>query len=189
MILLIDNYDSFTYNLSQYIRQLGRDVRTLRNDAVDAAAVERLAPELIVISPGPGGPESSGNCLALLRAFAGRVPVLGVCLGMQIVARHFGATIRRAREPVHGKTRLVHHDGLGLFRGLPQPLLVTRYHSLAVEESSLPEELEVTARADDGEIMGLQHRSYPISGVQFHPEAYLTVGGLALLRNALPETP
>lgn len=189
MILLIDNYDSFTYNLSQYIRQLGRDVRTLRNDAVDAAAVERLAPELIVISPGPGGPESSGNCLALLRAFAGRVPVLGVCLGMQIVARHFGATICRAKEPVHGKTRLVHHDGRGLFRGLPQPLLVTRYHSLAVEESSLPEELEVTARADDGEIMGLQHRSYPISGVQFHPEAYLTVGGLALLRNALPETP
>src|SRR5690606_29522974 len=126
-----------------YIRQLGRDVRVERNDALRAEDVEGLAPELIVISPGPGGPDTAGNCLDLVEAFAGRVPILGVCLGMQIIAQHFGATIRRAKEPIHGKTGLVRHDASGLFRGLPQPLRVTRYHSLAVEESSLPAELEV----------------------------------------------
>lgn len=185
MILLIDNYDSFTYNLFQYIRMLGRKTTVLRNDEASVEGVRRLRPEMIVISPGPGGPEATGNCLQLLEELHTEVPFFGVCLGMQTVARFFGGAVTRARAPVHGKVRETLHDGTGLFAGLPNPLRVTRYHSLVVEEASLPTCLEVNARSREGEIMGLRHRRYPICGVQFHPEALLTQGGMDLLRNAM----
>lgn len=189
MILLVDNYDSFTYNLFQYVRVLDKEAVVLRNDAVDVEAVRRMQPELIVISPGPGGPEATGVCLELLDAFKETVPFLGVCLGMQTIAHYFGGKVVKAKEPMHGKVRGVKHDGEGLFRGLPNPLTVTRYHSLVVDEASLPECLEVTARSEEGEVMGLCHRMYPISGVQFHPEAYLTECGMELLANALEGKP
>lgn len=185
MILMIDNYDSFTYNLYQYIRMLGREVVVRRNDAFVLDEVERLDPELIVISPGPGGPESTGKCLALLERFHERIPVLGICLGMQTIASFFGGRIVKAAEPMHGKVRPIRHVGKGLFRGLANPLRVTRYHSLIVEASSLPEVLVATAWSESGELMGIEHALYPVFGVQFHPEAYLTEGGLPLLENAL----
>ncbi len=185
MILLVDNYDSFTYNLFQYLRQLGRETVVARNDALDLAEVARRRPELIVLSPGPGGPESSGVCRALVESMHREVPILGVCLGMQTIAAAFGGSIIRAKQPMHGKVRPVQHDGTGLFAGLPNPLQVTRYHSLVVDEASLPDCLRVTARSEEGEIMGLSHTLYPVSGVQFHPEALLTEGGLQLLGNAL----
>lgn len=185
MILLIDNYDSFTYNLSQYLRMLGEAVEVRRNDSLSVEDVRDLQPRLIVISPGPGGPTEAGKCIEILDAFYEEIPFLGICLGMQVIASFFGGRVVEAIEPVHGKVRSIEHDGRGLFSGLANPLDVTRYHSLVVESESLPECLEVTARSASQEIMGLRHRVYPISGVQFHPEAYLTEGGMALLRNAV----
>ncbi|MBK1879242.1 anthranilate synthase component II [Pelagicoccus mobilis] len=185
MILLIDNYDSFTYNLSQYLRMMGEDVLVRRNDDLSVEDVQQLKPRLIVISPGPGDPGDTGVCREILDAVHSSIPVLGICLGMQTIANYFGGKIVQAVEPVHGKVRLVNHNDSGLFAGLANPLQVTRYHSLIVEEESLPECLEITARSQKGEIMGLRHKLYPISGVQFHPEAYLTEQGLDLLRNAL----
>ena len=185
MLLMIDNYDSFTFNLVQYFGELGEEVLTVRNDAISLADIERLAPERIVISPGPCTPSEAGISVPLLRHFAGRLPMLGVCLGHQAIGAAFGGRIVRARELMHGKTSLIHHTGKGVFEGLPDPFTVIRYHSLAIERASLPECLEVTAETADGEIMGVRHRSLPIEGVQFHPESILTEHGHALLRNFL----
>ncbi|MBP7660510.1 MAG: aminodeoxychorismate/anthranilate synthase component II [Burkholderiaceae bacterium] len=182
---MIDNYDSFTYNLVQYLGELGQDVRTVRNDAITLAEIERLAPERIVISPGPCTPNEAGISVPLLRHFAGRLPILGVCLGHQAIGAAFGGRIVRARELMHGKTSLIEHTGKGVFEGLPSPYTVIRYHSLAIERSSLPDCLEITATTADGEIMGVRHRELPIEGVQFHPESILTEHGHALLRNFL----
>ncbi len=184
-LLMIDNYDSFTYNLVQYLGELGQDVRTVRNDAITLAEIERLAPERIVISPGPCTPNEAGISVPLLRHFAGRLPILGVCLGHQAIGAAFGGRIVRARELMHGKTSLIEHTGKGVFEGLPSPYTVIRYHSLAIERSSLPDCLEITATTADGEIMGVRHRELPIEGVQFHPESILTEHGHALLRNFL----
>ena len=185
MLLMIDNYDSFTYNLVQYLGELGQDVRTVRNDAITLAEIERLAPERIVISPGPCTPNEAGISVPLLRHFAGRLPILGVCLGHQAIGAAFGGRIVRARELMHGKTSLIEHTGKGVFEGLPSPYTVIRYHSLAIERSSLPDCLEITATTVDGEIMRVRHRELPIEGVQFHPESILTEHGHALLRNFL----
>ncbi|HPU54385.1 MAG TPA: aminodeoxychorismate/anthranilate synthase component II [Burkholderiaceae bacterium] len=185
MLLMIDNYDSFTYNLVQYLGELGQDVRTVRNDAITLDEIERLAPERIVISPGPCTPNEAGISVPLLRHFAGRLPILGVCLGHQAIGAAFGGKIVRSRELMHGKTSLIEHTGKGVFEGLPSPYTVIRYHSLAIERASLPECLEVTATTADGEIMGVRHRELPIEGVQFHPESILTEHGHALLRNFL----
>jgi anthranilate synthase/aminodeoxychorismate synthase-like glutamine amidotransferase len=184
-ILLIDNYDSFTYNLVQAFMSLGADVQVYRNDAIDVSQALALAPTHLVISPGPGRPESAGVSMAMIRAFCESIPVLGVCLGHQSIAAVFGADIIPARRLMHGKTSVVEHDGAGVFAGLPNPLEVGRYHSLAVEESSLPPELVVTARTAGGEIMGLRHRSLPVEGVQFHPESVLTPRGPTLMGNFL----
>ena len=185
MLLMIDNYDSFTYNLVQYLGELGQDVHTVRNDAITLDEIERLAPERIVISPGPCTPNEAGISVPLLRHFAGRLPILGVCLGHQAIGAAFGGRIVRARELMHGKTSLIEHTGKGVFEGLPSPFTVIRYHSLAIERASLPDCLEVTATTADGEIMGVRHRELPIEGVQFHPESILTEHGHALLRNFL----
>ena len=185
MLLMIDNYDSFTFNLVQYFGELGEEVLTVSNDAISLADIERLAPERIVISPGPCTPNEAGISVPLLRHFAGRLPMLGVCLGHQAIGAAFGGRIVRARELMHGKTSLIHHSGTGVFEGLPDPFTVIRYHSLAIERASLPACLEVTAETADGEIMGVRHRSLPIEGVQFHPESILTEHGHALLRNFL----
>ncbi len=185
MLLMIDNYDSFTYNLVQYLGELGEDVRTVRNDAITLDEIERLAPARIVISPGPCAPAQAGISVPLLAHFAGRVPILGVCLGHQAIGEAFGGRIVRAREIMHGKTSPITHDGQGVFRGLPSPYTVIRYHSLAIERASLPDCLEITAETDDGEIMGVRHRHHRIEGVQFHPESILTEHGHALLRNFL----
>jgi len=182
---MIDNYDSFTYNLVQYLGELGEDVLTVRNDAITLDDIERLAPARIVISPGPCAPAQAGVSVPLLRHFAGRVPILGVCLGHQAIGEAFGGRIVRARELMHGKTSPITHDGRGVFRGLPSPYTVIRYHSLAIERASLPACLEVTAQTEDGEIMGVRHREHAIEGVQFHPESILTEHGHALLRNFL----
>jgi len=184
-ILLIDNYDSFTYNLVQAFMSLGADVQVYRNDAIDVSQALALTPTHLVISPGPGRPESAGVSMAMIRAFCESIPVLGVCLGHQSIAAVFGADIIPARRLMHGKTSVVEHDGAGVFAGLPNPLEVGRYHSLAVEESSLPPELVVTARTAGGEIMGLRHRSLPVEGVQFHPESVLTPRGPTLMGNFL----
>jgi len=184
-ILLIDNYDSFTYNLVQGFMSLGADVRVFRNDALDVAAARALEPTHLVISPGPGRPEGAGVSMAMIREFCESIPVLGVCLGHQSIAAVFGASIIAARRLMHGKISLIQHDGAGVFAGLPNPLEIGRYHSLAVEESSLPAELVVTARTDSGEIMGLRHRSLALEGVQFHPESVLTPNGPELMANFL----
>jgi anthranilate synthase component 2 len=185
MLLMIDNYDSFTYNLVQYLGELGEDVHTVRNDAITLDEIERLAPARIVISPGPCAPAQAGVSVPLLKHFAGRVPILGVCLGHQAIGEAFGGRIVRAREIMHGKTSPITHDGRGVFRGLPSPYTVIRYHSLAIERASLPDCLEITAETDDGEIMGVRHRHHRVEGVQFHPESILTEHGHALLRNFL----
>jgi len=185
MLLMIDNYDSFTYNLVQYLGELGEDVHTVRNDAITLDEIERLAPARIVISPGPCAPAQAGVSVPLLKRFAGRVPILGVCLGHQAIGEAFGGRIVRAREIMHGKTSPITHDGQGVFRGLPSPYTVIRYHSLAIERASLPDCLEITAETDDGEIMGVRHRHHRIEGVQFHPESILTEHGHELLRNFL----
>jgi len=186
MILLIDNYDSFTYNLYQYLWELGASVQVVRNDSVTLEEIEAMAPERIVISPGPCTPKEAGISVATVRHFAGRLPILGVCLGHQAIGEAFGATVAGAGEIVHGKTSLIHHDGKGVFRGLPDPFEAIRYHSLAIQRAGFPEdELEVTAESESGVIMGVRHRRYPIEGVQFHPESILTTVGKDLLRNFL----
>jgi anthranilate synthase component 2 len=185
MILVIDNYDSFTYNLVQYLGELGATLQVARNDALDVDTVARLAPERIVISPGPGNPDQAGVSLEVIRRLGATTPILGVCLGHQAIGQAFGATIARARTQMHGKTSDIRHDGRGVFAGLPNPFVATRYHSLVVLPDTVPADLEVTARAEDGEVMGLRHRRYPVEGVQFHPESILTVEGKRLLANFL----
>ncbi|PLR35818.1 anthranilate/aminodeoxychorismate synthase component II [Chimaeribacter californicus] len=189
MLLLIDNYDSFTYNLYQYFCQLGAEVQVVRNDQLTLAMIEQMAPEQLVISPGPCTPDEAGISLSAIRHFAGKLPILGVCLGHQAMAQSFGANIVRARQVMHGKTSQITHDGQGVFRQLNQPLTVTRYHSLVIDPDSLPECFSVTAwTTRDGtqdEIMGIRHRSLPLEGVQFHPESILSEQGLQLLDNFL----
>ena len=185
MLLMIDNYDSFTYNLVQYLGELGQDVKVVRNDEMTVEAIEKLAPERVVLSPGPCTPNEAGISLELIRRFAGRVPILGVCLGHQAIGQAFGGRIIHAKTLMHGKVSRIHHTGAGVFRGLPTPYDATRYHSLAIERESCPAELEVTAWTDDGEIMGVRHQSLPVEGVQFHPESILTQHGHALLANFL----
>jgi para-aminobenzoate synthetase component 2 len=185
MILLIDNYDSFVWNLARYVSELGMKRLVMRNDAVDLAGIETLAPTHIILSPGPCGPLEAGISNAVIGHFGPRVPILGVCLGHQCIGHVYGGIVDRARRPMHGKTSLVSHDAGGLFAGLPNPLRVTRYHSLVVRDARLPDCLEVTARSEEGEIMALRHREHPVAGVQFHPEAVLTQEGHRLLRNFL----
>ena len=185
MILMIDNYDSFTYNLVQYLSEMGAQVLVKRNDAVTPAGVRRLKPAGIVISPGPGSPKDAGVSNELIRTFGGQIPILGVCLGHQCIGEVYGGTIVRAKRPMHGKVSNIHHLRQGVFRGLPDPFEATRYHSLIVRRDGLPESLRVTAWTADREIMGLQHRTLPVYGVQFHPESILTTVGHDLLRNFL----
>ena len=185
MLILIDNYDSFTYNLAQYLGELGADVHVYRNDAVTVAQLAAWQPERIVVSPGPCTPNEAGISVEAIRYFAGRIPVLGVCLGHQAIGQAFGGRIVRAQRVMHGKLSAVTHDGRGVFSGLPSPFNVTRYHSLAIERATLPDCLEVSATSEDGEIMGVRHRELAVEGVQFHPEAILTEHGHALLRNFL----
>lgn len=184
MILLVDNYDSFTYNLYQYLLELGAKVTVLRNDAVDLDAIPSKY-EAVVLSPGPGRPAEAGCTPAVIRRHSGRLPILGVCLGHQAIGEVFGGRIVRAPRLMHGKTSMIRHDGTGLFTGIANPFEATRYHSLAVEPASFPKELKVTAEADDGTIMALKHRSHPTVGVQFHPESILTKEGHAILQNFL----
>ncbi|MGA8056147.1 MAG: aminodeoxychorismate/anthranilate synthase component II [Burkholderiales bacterium] len=183
MLLMIDNYDSFTYNLVQYFGELGEDVRVYRNDQITLAEIAAIKPDRIVISPGPCSPAEAGISVPVIREFAGKVPLLGVCLGHQSIGAAFGGKIVHAKRLMHGKTSPVHHRGEGVFRGLPEPFTATRYHSLAIERASLPACLEVTAETDDGEIMGVRHRSLAVEGVQFHPESFLTEEGKKLLAN------
>ena len=185
MILMIDNYDSFTYNLVQYLGELGCDVKVARNDELTVDAIEKLAPERIVISPGPCTPNEAGVSLELVRRMAGRVPLLGVCLGHQAIGQAFGGRVVHAKTLMHGKISAIHHSGKGVFRGLPTPYNATRYHSLAIERATCPAELEVTAWTEDGEIMGVRHQSMKVEGVQFHPESILTEHGHKLLANFL----
>jgi anthranilate synthase/aminodeoxychorismate synthase-like glutamine amidotransferase len=185
MILLIDNYDSFTYNLAQYLGQLGESLVVRRNDQITLDEIEKLKPERIVISPGPGVPQDAGIIVELIRRFAGKVPVLGVCLGHQAIGYAFGGRVVCAPTIMHGKTSQIRHDGKTIFRDVPQGFSATRYHSLVVERRGLPRELEISARTEDGTIMGLRHRKLPLEGVQFHPESVLTDVGMQLLRNFL----
>lgn len=185
MILVIDNYDSFTYNLVQMLAGIGADVEVWRSDAVDVAGVTALDPAGVVISPGPCGPAEARNSPAIVRGMAGRCPVLGVCLGHQVVAHVFGARVERAPAPAHGRTTRVSHDSRGIFTNIPDPFEAGLYHSLAVAEETLPPELEVTARSQDGVVMGLRHKRFPIEGVQFHPESILTEHGEMILSNFL----
>ena len=185
MLLLIDNYDSFTYNLAQYLGELGADVHVYRNDALTLEQVAAWQPERIVISPGPCTPAEAGISVPLVQRFAGAIPILGVCLGHQAIGQAFGARVVRAARVMHGKLSPVSHEGDGVFSGLPSPFTVTRYHSLALERDSMPACLDITAVADDGEIMGVRHREHAVEGVQFHPEAILTEHGHALLANFL----
>ena len=185
MLLMIDNYDSFTYNLVQYFGELGEEVRVYRNDAITCREIAAMQPDRIVISPGPCSPAEAGVSVAVIRDFAGKIPLLGVCLGHQSIGAAFGGEIVRARVPMHGKLSLVHHSDKGLFRGLPNPLTATRYHSLAIRRETLPACLEITAWTDDGEIMGVRHRECAVEGVQFHPESILTERGHDLLNNFL----
>ncbi len=185
MILMIDNYDSFTYNLVQYLGILGADVKVRRNDQVTLEEIETMAPERLVISPGPGIPQTSGIIVPLIQRFYQQVPILGVCLGHQAVAVALGGKVVRAGRLMHGKVSEIHHDGQGVFHDVPDPFTATRYHSLAVEEESLPSSLQITARAEDGEIMGVRHKDYPVHGIQFHPESILTEEGMRILENFL----
>ncbi|MCX7819660.1 MAG: aminodeoxychorismate/anthranilate synthase component II [Kiritimatiellae bacterium] len=185
MILVIDNYDSFTWNLVQYLAELGAHPRVLRNDAIDAAGLLALAPERLIISPGPGSPDDAGISCEAIRRLAGRVPILGVCLGHQCIGQVFGGRIVRAARLMHGKTSWIHHRGEGILAGLPEPFEATRYHSLLIERSSLPSCLRITGETDEGEIMAVQHVEWPVYGVQFHPESILTKDGKRILKNFL----
>jgi anthranilate synthase component 2 len=185
MLLLIDNYDSFTYNLAQYLGELGAQVNVYRNDALTLEQIAAWQPQQLVISPGPCTPNEAGISVPAIERFAGQFPILGVCLGHQAIGQAFGGNIVRAAHVMHGKVSPVAHDGRGVFTGLPSPLTATRYHSLAIERARMPACLEVTATSDDGEVMGVRHREWPVEGVQFHPEAILTEHGHALLRNFL----
>ena len=185
MILLLDNYDSFTYNLAQYLGELGCQVEVHRNDRISVEQIAQCKPERIVISPGPCTPQEAGISVEMVQKLAGKIPILGVCLGHQAIGAAFGGKIIRAPKLFHGKTSQIRHDGSGVFRGLPNPFTATRYHSLIVERKSLPAELQVTAETDDDIIMGMQHRQYPLMGVQFHPESVLTESGKQLLKNFL----
>jgi len=184
-VLVIDNYDSFVYNLVQYLGELGADPQVYRHDAVTVDEVEALEPDAVLISPGPGRPEDAGVSTAVIRWAAGRVPVLGVCLGHQAIGAAWGGKVVRAPEVMHGKTSRIHHEGTGVFAGLPDPLEATRYHSLIVDRESVPDELEITATSEDGLVMGLRHRNLDVEGVQFHPESILTASGHDLLANFL----
>jgi anthranilate synthase component 2 len=185
MILVLDNYDSFTYNLVQYLGELGAEVKVVRNDEVTVEDVAAMAPERIVISPGPGTPDDAGISLGLIERLGARVPILGVCLGHQAIGQAFGGKVVRARRVMHGKVSRIRHDGRGVFAGVPDDFVATRYHSLVVARDALPAALEVTAQSEDGEIMGLRHRSLALEGVQFHPEALLTEHGHQMLENFL----
>lgn len=185
MLLMIDNYDSFTYNLVQYLAVLGETVAVRRNDRVTVAEIIDMCPDYLFLSPGPGTPDNAGVLLEAVQKCAGRLPVFGVCLGLQAIGRAFGGRVVRAGVPMHGKVSLVHHDGKSIFAGLPSPFKAVRYHSLVVERESLPACLEVSAWTDEGEIMGLRHRELPLEGVQFHPESMLSEHGLDLLANFL----
>lgn len=188
MLLVIDNYDSFTYNLVQYLGELGAEVTVYRNDKITLDQVAALAPARIVISPGPCTPKEAGISVPLIQTFAGKIPILGVCLGHQSMAAAFGGRVVRAKRIVHGKTSRIHHDGKGIYRGIENPFVATRYHSLVAERATLPQEFIVsawTSEDEDGEIMGMRHREYPLEGVQFHPESILTTVGKSLLANFL----
>ncbi|MFZ9367595.1 MAG: aminodeoxychorismate/anthranilate synthase component II [Burkholderiaceae bacterium] len=185
MLLMIDNYDSFTYNLVQYFGELGEDVRTYRNDEITIEAIEQLNPSRICISPGPCTPHEAGISVSVLKHFAGKLPILGVCLGHQSIGAAFGGKVIRAQQVMHGKTSPIKHTGVGVFKNLPSPYTIIRYHSLAIARDSLPDCLDVTAWTDDGEIMGVRHKQFPIEGVQFHPESILSEHGHALLQNFL----
>lgn len=183
MIVMIDNYDSFTYNLVQYLEEIGVAVKVLRNDVMGVEEIQALDPDGIVISPGPGGPDDAGVSLDVVQTFAPRIPILGVCLGHQTIAQAFGARIIGARRLMHGKTSMITSDGEGVYQGFSKPFQAMRYHSLAVAEESIPDSLKITARSDDGEIMGLRHKTYCVEGIQFHPESIMTTVGKRLLRN------
>ena len=185
MVLVVDNYDSFTFNLVQYLGELGSEVRVFRNDEITAAQTEALRPSHIVISPGPGTPNAAGITLELIERMAGKVPILGVCLGHQAIGQAFGGKVVRAKRIMHGKVSSIRHDGAGVFFQVPDKFTATRYHSLVIERQTLPSCLAISAESDDGEIMGLRHRSHAIEGVQFHPEAMLTEHGHKMLRNFL----
>ena len=185
MLLMIDNYDSFTYNIVQYFGELGEDVQVYRNDRITIEEIKQLNPARLVISPGPCSPDEAGISVAAIRYFAGKIPLLGVCLGHQSIGAAYGGNVIRSASLMHGKTSPIHHDGQGLFAGLPSPFNATRYHSLVIERESFPEELKVTAWVDNGEVMGLAHKELPLWGVQFHPESILTEGGMQILRNFL----
>ena len=187
MLLMIDNYDSFTYNLVQYFGELGASVKVFRNDEITLEQIGHMQPAHLVISPGPCSPTEAGISVAAIREFAGKLPILGVCLGHQSIAAAFGGKVVHAKRLMHGKTSPVHHEGTGVFRGLPNPVICTRYHSLAIERESLPDCLEVTAWTDDGEIMGVRHKTLAVEGVQFHPESILTEHGHDLLKNFLEQ--
>ena len=187
MVLLIDNYDSFTYNLVHYFETLGADMKIVRNDAATSEELFAMSPKAVVISPGPSSPKNAGVCVDFIKIFAGKVPIFGVCLGMQSIGYAFGADIVLARRTMHGKTNMVTHDSTGVFRGMPNPIEVVRYHSLAVAENTLPKCLRVTARAEDGEVMGIRHTDFLVEGVQFHPESIMTFGGKRMLENFLLE--
>ncbi len=187
-VLVIDNYDSFVYNLVQELGELGADPVVHRNDAVDVAGIRAASPDAILISPGPGRPESAGISMTVIRELAGEIPILGVCLGHQAIGEVYGGEVVAAPTLMHGKTSAIHHDGRGVFAGLPDPFVATRYHSLVVEPGSVPDVLEVTARTADGVIMGLRHRTLAVEGVQFHPESLLTLEGPSLLSNFLAAT-
>jgi anthranilate synthase/aminodeoxychorismate synthase-like glutamine amidotransferase len=185
MILVIDNYDSFTYNLVQYLGELGAEVQVFRNDAISVDEMRRLKPERLLISPGPGVPDGAGVTLDAIRSFAGKIPILGVCLGHQAIGQAFGGAVVRAPYLMHGKTSEICHDSATIFQGLPYRFKATRYHSLIVEKDGLPDELEVSATTPDGVVMGLRHRRFPVEGVQFHPESVMTEHGKTLLKNFL----
>lgn len=187
MVLLIDNYDSFTYNLVHYFETLGADMKIVRNDAATSEELFAMSPKALVISPGPSSPKNAGVCVDFIKKYAGKVPIFGVCLGMQSIGYAFGADIVLARRTIHGKTSMVTHDSTGVFRGMPNPIEVVRYHSLAVAENTLPKCLRVTARAEDGEVMGIRHIDFLVEGVQFHPESIMTFGGKRMLENFLLE--
>ncbi|MEK6672980.1 MAG: aminodeoxychorismate/anthranilate synthase component II [Nitrospirota bacterium] len=185
MLLMLDNYDSFTYNLVQYLGELGEDIRVFRNDRITIKEIEEMSPERIVISPGPCTPKEAGISIDVIKHFGSRIPILGVCLGHQSIGAAFGGDIIRADRLMHGKTSMIHHDGRTIFEGLPNPFEATRYHSLLIKRDTLPECLDITAWTDEGEIMGVRHREHIIEGVQFHPESILTLAGKDLLRNFL----